>query len=91
MTAECAMINNSVELEKLFAEAAEGYKAQGITATKPKLERVENLNEMLAAADVRWASLDAANVEKASERSYYIVQLEKDGDAHIRVALTRTE
>jgi hypothetical protein len=91
LSEEGATVSDAGEMEKLFAQAAEGYKKQGIVSTKPKIERVEDLNETLAATDVRWASMDASGSEKASERSHYIVQLGKDGEARIRVALTRTQ
>jgi hypothetical protein len=87
---EGVMVSNSGEMEKLFLQAAEGYKKQGITSTKPKLERVDKLNESLAAVDVRWLSFDASGAEKSTERSHYIVQFGKDGLPRIRVALSRT-
>jgi hypothetical protein len=90
LTEEGMMVRDSGEMEKLFAQAAEAYKKQGITSTKPKLERVDKLNERLTAVDVRWPSFDASGTEKSSERSHYIVQFGKDGLPRIRVALTRT-
>ncbi len=81
---------NLSEIEKVMAQASESYRAQGIASTRPEIEGVERLSEKLAAVDVRWPSLDASGKEKASERSHYIMQLSKDGQPRIRVALTRT-
>jgi hypothetical protein len=82
-------VSDTSEIEKFFAQAAEWYRSQGIASTKPEIERVEVLSEKLAAVDVRWPSFDASGQEKSSERSHYIVQLGKDNQVHIRVALTR--
>jgi hypothetical protein len=79
------------QLEKLFAQASEWYRSQGIASTKPEMERVDMLSDKLASIDVRWPSFDASGKEKSSERSHYIVQLGEDGQTHIRVALTRTK
>jgi hypothetical protein len=49
------------------------------------------LSETLAAVDVRWPAFDASGQEKSSERSHYILRLGTDGQAYIRVALTRTK
>jgi len=78
------------EIEKFFAQATEWYHSQGIRSTKAELERVEALSESLAAVDVRWPSFDASGAEKYSEHSHYIIQVGNDGQARIRVALTRT-
>ena len=78
-------------LESFFARAAEGYRSQGLVATRPELERVEPLSEKLTAVDVRWPTFDAAGTEKASERSHYLLRLGEDGQQRIRVALTRTK
>jgi NTF2-like protein (DUF6841) len=82
---------NSGEIEKVMAQAAEHYRSQGIASTKPELERVDTLSNKLAVVDVRWPSFDASGKEKSSERSHYIVQFRKDGQARIRIALTRTK
>jgi hypothetical protein len=78
------------EIEKFLAQATDWYRSQGIASTKPEIERVDLLSEKLASVDVRWPAFDAAGRERSSERSHYIVQLGKDKQAHIRVALTRT-
>jgi len=78
------------EIEKFFAQAIEWYHSQGILSTRPELDRVDMLSESLAAVDVRWPSFDASGIEKYSERSHYILQVGKDGQVRIRVALTRT-
>jgi hypothetical protein len=78
------------ELEKLFAQAMEWYRSRGLISTKPELERVEILSERLASVDVRWPAFDPSGTEKSSERSHYIMQLGHDGQAYIRLALTRT-
>jgi hypothetical protein len=78
------------QLEQLIAQASEWYRKQGIASTKPELERVDMLSEKLTSVDVRWPSYDASGKEKASERSHYILQIGKDEQIHIRLALTRT-
>jgi aryl-alcohol dehydrogenase-like predicted oxidoreductase len=85
------VVSDAGEIESFYTGAAEWYHSQGIVSTRPDIERVEHLSETLAAADVRWPSLDAAGSEKSSERSHYIVQLGEDGRAGIRVALSRTK
>lgn len=82
-------VSHADEIEKSFAHAAEWYHSQGITSTKPEIERVDMLSEQLASVDVRWPSFDPSGKETSSERSHYIVQLGKDGQARVRVALTR--
>lgn len=83
-------VSASSEVEEFFSQAAEWYHLQGITSTKPEIERIDMLSEKLAAVDVRWPSFDASGKEKSSERSHYIVQLAEDGQVYIRVALART-
>jgi hypothetical protein len=78
------------EIKQFFARAAEGYRTQGLVATRPQLERVEQLTDRLAAVDVRWPTFDAAGAEQSSERSHYILWRGDDQQLHIRVALTRT-
>jgi hypothetical protein len=85
------ILADASQLEKLFAQATEWYRARGLVSTKPELERVEVLSEKLAAVDVRWPAFDASGQEKSSERSHYIVRLGTDGQVYIRVALTRTK
>jgi hypothetical protein len=84
------VLANTNELEKLFAQAMEWYRSRGFISTKPELERVEILSERLASVDVRWPAFDASDTEKSSERSHYIMQLGNNGQAYIRLALTRT-
>lgn len=83
-------IADADSLQVLFARMAQGYQSQGLVATRPELERIEPLSEKLTAVDVRWPTFDAAGIEKAVERSHYLLQLGEDGEPHIRVALTRT-
>jgi hypothetical protein len=83
-------ISDSAELKPFFARAAEGYRSQGLVATRPELERVEPLTARLTAVDVRWPTFNAAGAEQSSERSHYIVWHGDDGQPRIRVALTRT-
>ena len=78
-------VSASSEVEEFFSQAAEWYHLQGITSTKPEIERVDMLSEKLAAVDVRWPSFDASGKEQSSERSHYIVQLAEDGQVYIRV------
>ena len=85
------ILADASQLEKLFAQATEWYRARGLVSTKPELERVDVLSQKLAAVDVRWPAFDASGQEKSSERSHYIVRLGTDGQVYIRVALTRTK
>ena len=85
------ILADASQLEKLFAQATEWYRARGLVSTKPELERVDVLSEKLAAVDVRWPAFDASGQEKSSERSHYILRLGTDDQAYVRVALTRTE
>jgi hypothetical protein len=85
------VLADASQLEKLFAQATEWYRARGLVSTKPELERVDVLSQKLAAVDVRWPAFDASGQEKSSERSHYIVRLGTDGQVYIRVALTRTK
>jgi hypothetical protein len=83
-------VGDTGEIEKFFAQATEWYRSRGLVSTKPELERVEMLSANLAAVDVRWPTFDASGKEQSSERSYYILRIGKDGQVHVRVALTRT-
>lgn len=79
------------EVHAIFAAATKWYHEQGLTSTKPEIERMDLLSETLAAVDVRWPAFDASGNEKSSERSHYIIHAPKEGTPHIRVALTRTK
>jgi hypothetical protein len=79
------------QLEQFMAQASEWYRKQGIISTKPDLEQIDMLSEKLASVDVRWPSYDTSGKEKMSERSHYILQLGKDEQMRIRLALTRTK
>ena len=77
-------------IEAFFARAVESYHSRELVSTRPVLEGLELLSERLAAVDVRWLAFDAVGIERASERSRYILRLGDDGEPRIRVALTRT-
>jgi hypothetical protein len=81
-------VSSAGEIEGFFTKATEWYHSRGLVATRPEVERIEALSERLAAVDVRWPAFDKAGVERASERSHYILQLGKDGQPRIRVAMT---
>jgi hypothetical protein len=83
-------VSESVEFEEFYRQATEWYHQQGLMSTRPEIGKIEILSETLASADVRWPSFDAQGKEKSSERSHYLIQLGKDGQARIRVALSRT-
>jgi hypothetical protein len=89
--ADAMVLEGADQLEQFMAQATEAYQKPGIASTKPELEQVEPLSEMLVSVDVRWPAYDASGIEKASERSHYILHLGPDGQPHIRVALTRTK
>ena len=77
------------QVEKFLQEAIKAYRAQGLVSTRPQLERVESLSDQLAAVEVRWPTFDNTGTERASERSYYIMQFGPDGQPRIRVTLNR--
>jgi hypothetical protein len=83
-------VTNPIEIEAFFAQGIEYYRSQGLSSTRPELERVEMLSDTLASVDVRWPAYDSSGEEKSSERSHYILQFGGDGQIRIRVALTRT-
>jgi hypothetical protein len=83
-------VTNPIEIEAFFAQGIEYYRSQGLSSTRPELERVEMLSDTLASVDVGWPAYDSTGTEKSSERSHYIIQLGGDGQLRIRVALTRT-
>lgn len=83
-------VSDQSEIEQFFAQATEAYHSQGLSSTRPEIERVEPLSEKLASVDVRWPAFDPAGQEKSSEHSHYLLQLRQDGQVCIRVALTRT-
>jgi hypothetical protein len=83
-------VSNSDQIKQFFARAAEGYRSQGLVATRPQIERVDQLTERLIAVDVRWPAFNAAGAEQSSERSHYILWLGDDHQPRFRVALTRT-
>lgn len=78
------------EVEKFFAGAVEWYHNQGITSTRPEIQRIDLLSGRLVAVDVRWPSFNAAGQEVMSELSHYILEMGSDGQLRFRVALTRT-
>jgi len=83
-------VTSPTEIETFFAQGIEYYRSQGLVSTRPELEHVEMLSETLISVDVRWPAYDSSGIEKASERSHYILQLGQDGQPQFRVALTRT-
>jgi hypothetical protein len=84
------VVTDAGEIATFFAQVVAWYRAQGIMATRPELERVDRLSEKLAAVDVRWPSFDAAGNEQSSERSHYLLQRGEDEQIRFRVTLTRT-
>jgi hypothetical protein len=83
-------VSEAAEVERFFGAAVKAYHAQGLLSTRPDVQRIEQLSDGLTAVDVRWPSFDAAGVEKASERSYYILAAGEDGQPRIRVTLPRS-
>jgi hypothetical protein len=83
-------LSSTGELEKMFEQGIRSYRSQGFMSTRPVIEHVDMMSERLAAVDVRWPTFDKAGVEKASERSHYILRLGDDGRLRVRVALTRS-
>jgi hypothetical protein len=83
-------LENSDQIEKLFAQAADWYRARGLVSTKGEIERIDVMTDKLASVDVRWPAYDASGKEQSSERSHYILHLGDDGEARIRVALSRS-
>jgi hypothetical protein len=88
--ADAMVLAEPSQLEQLMAQAIAAYRERGIASTSPELEHVDPLGETLIAVDVRWPSSDAVGREVASERSHYLLHIGKDGQARLRVALTRT-
>jgi hypothetical protein len=84
-------VTDARQIEQFCALATEWCRAQGIMATQPELERVDQLSAQLTAVDVQWAALDASGHEQAHarERSHYLLQQDMEGQVRIRVALTR--
>lgn len=78
------------EIENFFVKAKDWYHSRGLVSTRPEIERVDRFSANLASVDVRWPAFDASGKEKSSERSHYLMQVGKDGQPRIRVALTRT-
>lgn len=78
------------EVATFFAQAVQTYHGIGLVSTRPEVEHIDRLSDTLAAVIVRWPGFDPTGVEKASERTYYILQTGEDGDPRIRVALTMT-
>lgn len=79
------------EIERFFEKASASYRAQGLVATKPELERLEELSGRIASVDVRWLAFDSSGAEQSSERSHYILHVlhvDDIGHLRIRVALT---
>jgi hypothetical protein len=83
-------IADGAELQKMFAQAVELYRREGIARTHPEIQRFEALSEKSAAVDVRWPGFDAKGNEKSSEQSHYVITLADDAQPLIRLALTRT-
>ena len=84
-------VDEAGEVQAFFSQAVEWYRAQGLMATRPTLGRVQRLGERLTAVDVAWSAVDADGVEKARERSHYILRRGADNRYRIKVALTVVE
>jgi len=84
------VVTDIAEVERFFSGAAEWYRSQGIVSTRPEIVRMDILSEKLVAVDVHWPSYDADGNERMNELSHYILEVGKDSQFRIRVALTRT-
>jgi hypothetical protein len=84
------LIANSAELERFFTRIIVSYRSQGFLATRPEIERTEELTARIVTADVRWPSFDEAGVERSSERTHYVLWLGDDGQLYIKVGIPRT-
>lgn len=91
MDAGAVVATTQTQLADVFKRAIQSYRKRDLVATRPEIEHVEDLGPRLAAVRVRWPAFDRAGVERASERSYYIVQEGEDGRARVRVAAAITE
>lgn len=85
------LLEDRQQIEKIFAQAMQWYHSQGLRATRPDIERSEELSEAMVSVDVRWPAFDASGTEKSSERSRYLVRRGSDGQPYIQVALSRTK
>jgi hypothetical protein len=91
MDAGAAVATTQSQLADVFKRSIQSYRKRELVATRPEIENVEDLGPKLAAVRVRWPAFDRAGVERASERSYYIVQEGEDGRVRIRVAAAIAE
>ena len=84
------VISATDEIERFFAQAVQGYRAQGVASTRPVIERLDVLGEKVASVDVSWPAFAADGTERWTERSHYLLQVDQEGRQRIRVALSRT-
>jgi hypothetical protein len=80
--------STAAQLHDIFKRAIQGYRKRELVATRPEIEAIDEMNPKVAAVRVRWPAFDRAGIERASERSFYIVEEGGDGRVRIRVAAT---
>lgn len=75
------------QIESAFRGAAEGYKAQGLVATRPTLVGSEAITEWLVSADVHWEYLDEQghNVHQDDYHYDYRYVLRVDDKAGLQI------
>jgi hypothetical protein len=82
------LFTDQPQIEEMFAGAVEQYRARGITATSPIIERIQEFTERLIGVDVRWPYVDDRGNPGGDEVSSYVVWIDERGSPRIRVALS---
>jgi hypothetical protein len=79
------------QIEAAFRGAAEGYKAQGLVATRPTLLCSEAIAEWLVSADVHWEYLhERGHSVHRDDYHYdyrYVLRLDNEAGPQIQVVL----
>lgn len=77
------------ELGRMFRTSMAAYDTEGVASTTAEILTEEPLSDRLFAVDVRWPYLDRDGHETGGETSHYLVWIDDDGHARIRVATSR--
>jgi ketosteroid isomerase-like protein len=81
-------VSSAAEVEAFFAQAIEWHRSQGVVRTRAEVERITSLSDRLVTVVARWPAFDEDGVERASERSSYVLRVGDDGALRIHVAIT---
>lgn len=75
------------DLSKLFQDAREHYASIGVTNTRPKIVRLDEITDRVVVARTRWSWINDDGHEMGAENSTYTLRRDGAGDWQIRLAI----